>query len=218
MSGAIPVLVVDRYAILRAALQGLLRTESDIRVVGECDDQSDIASLALQFQARVVVVGIHDDGFDPVELTRKLRARDPAIGILLVTAADDLRGALDVIGVGANGYLGESSISRDLVEGIRAVAQGATVLDSRLVQNLAKSIGGGDSAWSPDRLSPRESEILTLGAQGFRSREIANRLGLSIRTVENHRANIAQKLGARNHVEAIRIAWERHLLLDPLLI
>src|SRR5262249_49358131 len=108
MAVVIPVLVVDRYAILRAALQALLRTESDIRVVGECDDQSDIVVLALQLQARVVVVGIHDDGFHPVELTRKLRARDPAIGILLVTTCDDLRGALDAIGVGANGYLGES--------------------------------------------------------------------------------------------------------------
>lgn len=174
-------------------------------------DEATSGEVALavvnQQQPDVVLMDIGLPGMNGIEVTRTVRAAHPGVRVLVVTAYDDeeyVRGALDA---GASGYLRKTAPGRELVEAIRAVAGGATVLSSDLAARVLRPAPS-----SPSELTARELEVLELMTDGMHNREIAARLMISQRTVERHCDNIYGKFGVGSRTEAVVHALTRGLV------
>ncbi len=215
----IRVLLVEDHRLVREGLRLLLERDPGIAVVGEAADGEEgvrhVARLAAEGAVDVVVTDIGLPGIDGLELTRRAKALVPGIPVVLLTMHDGdayLRGMLEV---GANGYVLKQTTAQDLCAAIRAVLRGEPGLSPTVAGQLLRAMRRGERPTRQvDALSAREREMLGLLAAGLTSKEAAGRLGLSVKTVENHRARILEKLGVANTVAAVGLA-HRHGLLDP---
>ncbi|GAA0896143.1 response regulator transcription factor [Virgisporangium aurantiacum] len=194
------VLVAEDMQILRDTLVAVLGLEDDLEVVAEVGDGDGVVDAALATDPDVAVVDIDLPGMDGLAVAAVLRERLPACRVLILTALalpGNLRRAL---AVQAAGFLGKDAPARDLVDAVRRVASGERVIDPRL------ALATLEVPQNP--LSPREAEILRHFSDGRDAREIAAALYLSHGTVRNYLASAVTKLGARNRVDAIRLARE----------
>lgn len=194
------VLVAEDMQILRDTLVAVLGLEDDLEVVAEVGDGDAVVDTALATRPEVAVVDIDLPGTDGLAVAAVLRERLPECRVLILTALavpGNLRRALTVQ---AAGFLGKDAPARDLVDAVRRVASGERVIDPRL------AVAALEVPLNP--LSPREAEVLRLFSVGRDAREIATRLYLSHGTVRNYLAAAVTKLGARNRVDAIRLARE----------
>jgi DNA-binding NarL/FixJ family response regulator len=192
------VLIVDDHALHRDGTRRILEQHSDIEVIGEAESGELALVLVNQLHPRVVLMDIRLPGINGIETTRRIRERHPDVRVLVITAYEEdeyVRGALEA---GAAGYLSKTAPGRELVEAVRAVAAGTTVLQSRL---LAPILVGRAS--SVEGLTDRELTILQLLANGSLNKQIASQLGISTRTVERHCDHIYAKLGVKSRTEAV---------------
>ena len=196
----IRVLVAEDQAMVLGALTALLEIESDFAVVAQARTGTDALELAIRHRPDVVVTDIEMPGMTGLDLAVELRARGvPARVIILTTFARPgyLRRALEV---GASGYLLKDAPSAQLADAIRRVAGGGRAIDPTLAAE----------AWTePDPLTDRERKVLRLADEGLSGSEIATRLRLSEGTVRNYLSESIGKLGARNRVEAARLARQK---------
>ncbi len=215
---AIRVLLADDHAVLRAGLRALLATQADLEAVGETGDGTEAVALAERLQPDVLLLDVSMPGNEHLAALHAIRARAPAVRVLLLTMHEDeaiLRAAL---GAGASGYVLKKAAEAELLSAIRAVARGEAFIDPALTRAmiagyLGKSPGPpGESPADVGGLTAREREILTLTAEGHTNKEIAERLTISVKTVETHKAHIAEKLGMKSRVEWLRYARENGLL------
>ena len=209
-SEVIRVVVVDDHALHRDGTRQILAAHPDLQVVGDAASGEEALALVNQLHPRVVLMDIRLPGMNGIEVTRQLTRDHPDVRVLMVSAYDEdeyVRGALDA---GAAGYLRKTAPGRELVEAVRAVASGATVLQSDLSARLL--------AWShptdrgPVALTDRELAVLNLIAAGLHNKAVAARLGISPRTVERHCDNIYAKLGVSSRTEAVVRAISSKLL------
>ena len=209
-SEVIRVVVVDDHALHRDGTRQILEAHPDLQVVGDAASGEVALTLVNQMHPRVVLMDIRLPGMNGIEVTRRLTRDHPDVRVLMVSAYDEdeyVRGALEA---GAAGYLRKTAPGRELVEAVRAVASGATVLQSDLPARLL--------AWShptdggPIALTDRELAVLNLLAVGLHNNEVAARLGISPRTVERHCENIYAKLGVSSRTEAVVRAISTKLL------
>jgi DNA-binding NarL/FixJ family response regulator len=194
----IRVLVVDDHALHRDGTRQILEQQSDIQVVGDAESGERALALINQIHPTVVLMDIRLPGMNGIDATRRIRRAHPDVRVLMVTAYEDeeyLRGALEA---GAAGYLGKTAPGRELVEAVRAVAGGTTVLHPSLLGALLTA-----RVPEADRLTDRELAVLQLLADGLHNKQIATRLGISNRTVERHCDNIYAKLGVGSRTEAV---------------
>jgi two-component system response regulator NreC len=210
----IRILIADDHGILRAGLRSLLRTESGLEVVGEADNCEDVQHLADQLQPDVVLMDVSMPVCGGIEATRRLKQRHPEIGALILTVHEDkslLRAAIDA---GAGGYILKRALESELINAIRAVARGDLYVHPSMTRALLEDASRPAPVQQNglDQLTPRELDVLSLVALGHTNRQIAQRLTLSVRTVESHRANLMAKLGLRSRVELVRYASEQGLL------
>ncbi len=219
IGGASPirVLLIEDHHLVREGVKLLLTREPDMAVAGEAADGEAglrlFARLAADEAVDVVVSDVGLPGLDGLELARRAKALAPATPVVLLTMHDGdayLRGMLEV---GADGYVLKQTTAQDLCAAIRAVMRGepglAPAVAGRLLRLLRQGEGRGRTV---DALSGREREVLGLLAAGLTSKEVARRLGLSPKTVENHRARVLEKLGAAN-TAAIGLAHQQGLLV-----
>ncbi|HET7735765.1 MAG TPA: response regulator transcription factor [Nocardioidaceae bacterium] len=195
---SIRVLVVDDHALHRDGTRHILEDYGDLEVVGDAETGEAALALINQLEPDVVLLDIRLPGINGIETARRVRDRHPDVRVLMVTAYDDdeyVRGAFEA---GAAGYLIKSAPARELVEAVRAVAAGATVLGPTLLRPLLTR----DEA-QPGRLTDRELAVLQLLAQGLHNKQVAMRLGISPRTVERHCDSIYAKLGVGSRTEAV---------------
>jgi two-component system, NarL family, response regulator DesR len=196
----IRILVAEDQAMVLGALTALLEIESDLEVVAQARTGSEALDLALRHQPDVVVTDIEMPGMTGLDLALELRTRgSPARVVILTTFARPgyLRRALEV---GAAGYLLKDAPSAQLADAIRRVAGGGRAIDPSLATE----------AWTePDPLTDRERQVLRLADEGLGGAEIARRLKLSEGTVRNYLSESIGKLGARNRVEAARLARQK---------
>ena len=212
------VLLVEHHRLVREGVRLLLEHEPDLVVVGEADDGAAglrlLARLAAERAVDVVVTAIALPQLDGLELTRRAKALAPGIPVVLLTMHDGddyLRGML---AAGADGYVLKQTTGQDLCAAIRAVMRGEPGLSPAVAGRLLRLLRQGEGRGpATDALSGRERQVLGLLAEGLTSKEVGQRLGLSVKTVENHRANILEKLGVANTPAAIGLA-HRHGLLD----
>ena len=202
----ISVLLVDDHALVRRGFRLMLEDDPEIQIVGEAGDGVEAVKLTGELHPRVVVMDCALPGMSGMDATRKIRQQWPEIGVLMLTMHSEdtwVRLALDA---GANGYILKSAVDLDLIEAVKKVADGQTVLDPKVVKpsNLKgeKNLG----------LTNRELEILQLIVNGKSNKEIASDLDLSVNTVSVHRANIMEALGIHNTAELVVYAIKNGLV------
>lgn len=229
----IRVLLADDHAVLRAGLKALLGMQPDLTVVGEAGDGAEALDLAESLRPDIVLLDIGMPGLDGLAALRQMRQRAPMTRVLILTMHADegfLRAAL---AEGAAGYVLKRTAEGDLLAAIRAVARGEAFLDPALTRALIDgylnrvAAAGEPFGLEPSRMKPgrpeaggsdydgltaREVEVLRSIAQGYTNAEIAERLVISVKTVETHKAHIMEKLGRRSRVELVRYAMEKGLL------
>lgn len=209
----IQVVVVDDHALHRDGTRHILEGYPDLTVVGDAGSGEIALALVHQLRPDVVLMDIRLPGMNGIEVTRRISRDEPGVRVLVVSAYDEdeyVRGALEA---GAAGYLRKTVPGRELVEAVRAVAGGATVLQSDLPARLlaATSVVTAEST----ELTPRERQVLTALVCGLHNKEIARELAISNRTVERHCDNIYAKLGVTSRTEAVVQALTRRLVDVP---
>jgi DNA-binding NarL/FixJ family response regulator len=202
-SPIIRVLLADDHVVVRAGIRQFLEQTSDIQVVAEASNGKEACELIEQFKPDVAVLDIQMPLMSGIEVTRWVRSNHLSIGILVLTAYDDAPYVQAVLQAGSNGYVLKTAEPQEIIEGVRDVFHGKSVLDVTLTQKLIAKLGGKTESQLIEPLTDRELQILTLTAKGFTNKAIGMQLGISDRTVQNHLANIFQKLNAESRTEAV---------------
>ncbi len=206
----IRVLIVDDHPIVRQGVRSILEQEPDLRIVGEADSAGDALACLAQSEVEVSLIDISLKGSDGLELIKAIRAQDLDMPILVMSMHDESLYAERVLRAGANGYLMKQEMAGRIVEAIRAILNGDIYVSEEIRQRILLGIRGGkrtDPNFSPvERLSDRELEVYRLIGQGLSTRQIAEKLHLSIKTIETYRAHIKEKLNLENATELVRHA------------
>ena len=204
----IRALLADDHTLVRAGIRGLLQGLPGVEVVGEAEDGHEALRLAESLRPDVVLLDIGMPGLNGLEVAGRLAALDPSIRVLILSMHTSEEYVLRALRAGCAGYLLKRSAVSELEVAVRAVARGETYLSPAVSKQVVDDyVGRTGGATDPiDALTPRQREILQLVAEGNTSKEIAERLGLSFKTVEAHRAQIMERLGVRDLAGLVRFA------------
>lgn len=208
---AITVAIVDDHALFREGTVYVLEGEEGVEVVGEAGTGEDALELLARLRPDVAIVDINLPGMSGLQVARTLADAGSPVRVLIVSAYDDYAYVTEALEVGVAGYLLKTASGRELVDAVRAVADGVFVLDRAVSSRLARRNRVG-AANSGDQLTPREVDVLALLAQGLSNKQIAQRLVLGLRTVESHVSNVLAKLGVTSRTEAVLYALDHHLV------
>jgi len=213
----IRVLLVDDHALFRSGVKALLARQKDIDVVGEAGDALEGAKRAGALHPDVVLLDLHMPGMSGREALGLILDAEPAPRVIMLTVSEDADDLLDTLKAGAAGYLLKNIDAEFLVESIRRVARGESVVAPQMTGSLVnglKALARGERAPVDDRsaLTPRELEILAGLADGASNKEIARDLGLAESTVKIHVQHILRKLGLSGRVQAAVYAVEQGLV------
>lgn len=201
----IRVAVADDHPIVLAGIKALLQAAPDIALVGEATTGTGALDTICRASPDVAVIDISMPDLNGIDLARHLAERCPQVRILALTVHEDRAYVQPLLQTGARGYLLKRSAAEDLLRAVRAVAEGGIYLDPAVADKALPSASRLAAEPGPEAtLSPREDEVLRLTAQGFSNKEIAARLGVSVKTAETHKARAAEKLGLRTRADIVR--------------
>jgi DNA-binding NarL/FixJ family response regulator len=215
---SIRVLIADDQALVRSGFRMILEAREDIEVVGEAETGADAVEQALQLQPDVVLMDVRMPVMDGVDATRELLGRDTHARVIILTTFDLDEYVIEALRAGASGFLLKDVQPGQLVDGIRVVAAGEALLapsvTRRLLDRFSQALPSDhtDRARSLETLTGRELEILSLVAAGLSNAEIADRLFLGETTVKTHVSSVLRKLGLRDRVQAVVLAYETGLV------
>ena len=214
----IGVLLADDHAIVRAGIRQYLERAGDIRVVGEADDGEMAQTMITRQQPDVAVLDIQMPKYSGIEVTRWVRANFPQVGVLILTAYDDDPYVLAVLQAGANGYVLKTASPVELIQAVRDVYAGKSVLDPAITRKLLAQLSQPREPLQVEQLTERELEVLSLTAKGYTNKAIGVQLGISDRTVQGHLAHIFNKLQAGSRTEAVMrgvsLGWISQTIAD----
>jgi DNA-binding NarL/FixJ family response regulator len=212
---SVRVLLVDDQALIRAGFRMILEAEEGIEVVGECADGTQAIDSVARLKPDVVLMDIRMPEMDGIEATRRIVQTDGEgpVRVLMLTTFDLDEYVYDALRAGASGFLLKDVPAEQLVAGIRLVAQGEALLapsvTRRLIQEFSRSAPRREEApVALEELTPREVEVFGLIARGLSNAEIAAELVVSETTVKTHVARVLMKLGVRDRVQAVVLAYE----------
>ncbi len=205
MDELIRVLLADDHAVVRAGIRQFLEQAADIAVIAEADDGEMARTLISQHKPDVAVLDIQMPKATGIEVTRWVRAHHPDVGVLVLTAYDDDPYVTAVLQAGANGYVLKTATPASIIQAVRDVHEGKSVLDPAITGRLLAHIAGRAAADLPlvEEVTEREREVLALAAKGYTNKAIGVQLGISDRTVQGHLAKIYQKLNTGSRTEAV---------------
>ena len=205
--GKIKILIADDHAVVREGTRQILEQEPDLEVVAEAGDGEEAVRLAGNFKPDVAIIDIAMPKLDGIEATRQIKSLYPGVVVLILTAYDDDQFVFSFLEARAAGYLLKSVRGRELVDAVRAVYAGESVLHpsiARKVLNRFASVSGEPRAQKTlEVLTEREIEVLRLATRGLSNQDIANELCLSLRTVQAHLGHIFNKLQVSARTEAV---------------
>ena len=203
----IRMLIADDHPLLREAMRNAFEKHQDFVVLGEASDGEEAVRLASELKPDVVIMDIVMPKLNGIEATKQIRKISPTTAVVILTAYDDDRYVIGLLEAGAAGYLLKSASSQVMVEAVRAVHGGESVLHPSIIAKILKygvlMRGGGGEQKGGEQLSSRELEVLKLAAKGMRNQDIGKELFLSVRTVKAHLSNIFNKIGVASRTEAI---------------
>jgi two-component system response regulator NreC len=209
----IRIVVVDDHAVVRSGLRMLLEAEDDIEVVGEAGNTRDAVFEVRAQKPDVILLDVVMPGESGIEAAPKLLHEAPEAKILVLSMQDDPRYVREAFAAGASGYVLKEAADAEVVSAIREVAGGTRYVHPALGARMVAADAAARAAADSDPLSDREHEVLKLLALGHTNQEIAQRLYISVRTAETHRAHIMRKLNLTTRAELVRYALE-HGQLD----
>jgi two-component system response regulator NreC len=211
----IRLVVADDHAILRSGLRMLINAQLDMEVVGEAEDGIEAVQVIQKVNPDVAILDVTMPKSGGLDAIKEIVARNRSIRILLLTMHEEPAYLRTALAAGAAGYVLKKSVDADLLSAIRAVHKGRTYVDSELAEVLVRdAFSRDDRAGSAvnNVLSERELQVLKLVAEGFSSREIAEQIYISTKTVETYRARFAEKLGLKSRAQIVRYALNLGLL------
>jgi DNA-binding NarL/FixJ family response regulator len=200
------IFLADHHVLIRGGLRALLRTREDFSICGEADNGIEAVKLAIQAKPDVAIMNVNMPGLNGIEATRQIRKAAPNTEILIFTAEDNEDIMRECLRAGAGGYLLKSASDEQIIDAIDALTQHHGYYSESVTEKLLRS---GDNR---SHLTAREREVLRLIAQGRRSREIAQMLGVSLRTIETHRAASMRKLNLHSVAEVVRYAMRERII------
>ena len=217
--GKIKILIADDHAVVREGTRQILEHEPNLEVVAEAADGEEAVKLAGSAKPDVAIMDIAMPKLDGIQATKQIKAQYPSIAVLILTAYDDDQFVFSFLEAGAAGYLLKSVRGRQLVDAVQAIYAGESVLHPTIARKVLDRF-----ASDPDKLkrqelrellSERELDVLKLAARGLRNEDIANKLCLSLRTVQGHLSHIFNKLQVSSRTEAVvRALKEGWVTLD----
>jgi DNA-binding NarL/FixJ family response regulator len=208
VSGVIRVLVADDHAVVRAGIVALLSAEPGIEVVGEAVDGEQAVELALALLPDLVVMDVRMPRLTGDAATARIRERTDTVRVLVLTTYESDASILSAIEAGASGYLLKAAPADELIAGVRSVAAGEVALSPAIAAQLVARMREP----APAVLTPRETEVLRLVADGLSNRAIGERLFLGESTVKTHLLRTFEKLGVNDRTRAVTLAMQRGLL------
>jgi DNA-binding NarL/FixJ family response regulator len=212
----IRVLVVDDHTIVRDGICVLLRLAGDIEVVGEAANGREALEMVRKFIPDVILIDIAMPNMNGLETTHRIRKEFPGVKILVLTQYDDKEHVFGAIEAGASGFLSKTAASSELVSGIRSVHRGDSFLSPSaakfLVEDYQLEASVRKEQDSYKQLSDREREILKLLAEGHTTREIADMLVISVKTVEGHKTNLMSKIDIHNRTDLVKYALRKGII------
>ena len=199
----IRVLLADDHAIVRAGIRQFLEQEKGIEVVAEAGDGEEAQQLIEKHKPDVAVLDIQMPKVSGIDVTRWVRAQIPNLGILILTAYDDDPYVLAVLQAGANGYVLKTASPAEVIQAVKDVHDGKSVMDAAITKKLFAQIKTPHDQDFAEELTDREMEVLQLVAKGYTNKAIGVQLNISDRTVQGHLAHIFNKLQAASRTEAV---------------
>jgi len=212
----IRVFLADDHLILREGIRSLLGKVSDIEVVGEAGEGGETVAKVEQLVPDVVLMDITMPGMSGLEATKQIKRKYPQVKVLILTIHETNQYLSQMLQAGASGYVVKTTAASELISAIRAVHQGDVYLypsiTRMLVEDYLQRVEGGEERISYEGLTNREREILMYIADDKKNKEIADLLGISIRTVQAHRTNLMDKLGAHDRTELVKYAISKGII------
>jgi DNA-binding NarL/FixJ family response regulator len=212
------IIIIDDHPLFREGLKTIISRDNRFKVVGEAGSGHEGFEMVKKLKPDLVVIDISLPDQSGIQLARDLRERLSEIKILIVSMHSKIDYIAEAFQAGATGYVVKESASERLLQGLKSVAKGDYYLDSSVshavVENLMKSPLKAAKITDADyaTLTPREQEVMRLLAEGLSSKAVAEKLFISPKTVENHRANIMNKLGLHSTIELVRYAAKLGLI------
>jgi DNA-binding NarL/FixJ family response regulator len=211
----IRILLADDHTILRNGIRAILEDEPGMLVIGEADDGRKAVSLACQLKPDIVVMDIAMPLLNGLEATRQIKHSCPEVKVVILTMHDNEEYIIQMLEAGAMGYILKDAAARELISALRTVHKGEAVLSPAITRIVIEDYlrwGGIRPSENNEELSPREREILQLIAEGYTSKQIAEMLVISIKTVQAHRNSLMQKLNLHNRGELIKYAIQKKII------
>ena len=204
------ILLADDHATLRDGLKLIVDAQPDMTVVGQVSDGRGAVAKAHEVSPDIVVMDVSMPGMNGLKATEMLRQQCPEVKVVALTRLSEAGYLRELLRVGASGYVLKQSSSANLLTAIRAVAAGGTYLDPAVAHQMVGERGGVSltrpSESAAGGLTPRETEVARLVAAGYANKDVAERLHISVKTVETHKANAMGKLGLASRMDLIRFA------------
>jgi len=203
----IRILIADDHAVVREGTRRIMEQEEGLEVVGEAADGNEAVRLAIELKPDIIIMDISMPHLDGIEATKQIKTLCPSISVLILSAYDNDQFIFSLLEAGAAGYLLKDVRGRELVDAVRAVYAGESVLHPSIARKVLNRFAHAHDTTKKqepgEALSQREKEILKLATRGLSNRDIAEELCLSIRTVQGHLTHIFNKLQVGSRTEAV---------------
>ena len=210
----IRIILADDHKITRDGLKALLENQKNMTVVGEAENGRKAVRLAMEFQPDVVVMDINMPELNGIEATRQIKAELPEAKIIALSMYSDKRYVVGMLKAGVSGYLLKNCAFDELVSAISAVVKNQNYMSPKIADTVMKGYANileSDDTSPASQLTAREHEVLQLIAEGLKTKDIATRIHVSIKTVETHRQQMMRKLNAKSVAELTKIALREGL-------
>jgi two-component system, NarL family, response regulator NreC len=216
MSTKIKLILADDHAVVRSGLRMLLEAQPDMEILAEAESGEQAVHLVRELRPDIILMDIQMPDVNGIEATRRIQELAPATAVLALTMHEDDQYFFEMLHAGASGYVPKRAAPEDLLTAIRTVSRGEVflypTLQTRLVRDYLKRADPDSEPLLYDELTPREREVLVEIAEGLSNAEIAEKLVISVKTVDRHRENIMRKLNMHSRIDLVKYAIRMNLI------